>query len=396
MRSAAIRGLVWALVAGGLPALVGGRLVDPVDPAPIVPASRDEGPALAYELLEPDRPGTLGPEGAPSTDSPDLLTISLERTPGPGRAVTREAVGTYWSVLAPGGWLVISTDEELLFQRAAVTVWESLSERPATKGVPPARLGWGVREVDGPGFLLLLSGAPVRPSLIERFSDVVEGRPVRVLFGPGFAPEPPYQVLQSVGDPEEGVRYLEGAWRARSGERADLEATTVDRPFFFRPAEGSDPLWRWTTAAGLAALLGAILVPLGPRRRIDAEGSAKTLPVGLLLLGPGLASGTVALALVTIGARLVPGPGAFAVAVPAAALGGGLVAWTLSRLSRALPGAEGWGSLAVVAATLAATGLAPWMAASFGWTRVAMVSATLLTVAAGLGFLTRESELPQS
>lgn len=225
---------------------------------------------------------------------------------------TREALQAAWERLAPGGMLVVTAADEVLFVRSILSVWNMLEQTGGEGGDGYARRSWGLQLASSAvlqqpyTYLLMVAKGEVPEALPARIREVSADLPVQALFGPGLASgnrqmggvfeqsrraSVPSSVDTLFGPAflargnYAGLYQLSGLDRAgevmrqvlsrKAGYWLNTEPVTDDRPGFFDLRPGVLPEFKWLLTGLLALLAGTFLFALPSRRGPDAEvGSA--------------------------------------------------------------------------------------------------------------------------
>lgn len=236
---------------------------------------------------------------------------------------TLEALQAYWQRLEPGGMLVMTAADEVLFARSILSVWRMLEQSDPEGGVAYARRSWGLRLTsDAPvqqphSYLLLVARGQVTEDLPARIREGIRGLPVEALFGPGLAAGRPSLggmfeqsqrkgVSSAVGtlfgseflakDHYAGLYQLEGLDRAeeevrralsrKAGYWINIAPTTDAWPVFFDLRPGQRPELKWLFTGLLVIIAGVILFALPSRRRAEADLSRRpAMAVYLVYMG---------------------------------------------------------------------------------------------------------------
>lgn len=221
---------------------------------------------------------------------------------------TLEALQAYWQRLEPGGMLVVTAADEVLFARSILSVWRMLEQSDPEGGAAYAKRSWGLRLTsDAPvqqpySYLLLVVKGQVTEDLPARIREEIRGLPVEALFGPGLAAGRPslggmFEQSQSRGvsssvrtlfgpdflarDHYAGLYQLDGLDRAeeevrralsrKAGYWVNVAPTTDAWPVFFDLRPGQRPELKWLFTGLLAIIAGVILFALPSQRRAEAD-----------------------------------------------------------------------------------------------------------------------------
>ncbi|RRQ21448.1 hypothetical protein D6C00_05510 [Thiohalobacter thiocyanaticus] len=236
---------------------------------------------------------------------------------------TLEALQAYWQRLKPGGMLVVTAADEVLFTRSILSVWRMLEQSDPEGRAAYARRSWGLRLTSGAtvqqphSYLLLVAKGQVTEDLPARIREGIRGLPVEALFGPGLAAGRPSlggmfeqskrkgvnSVVGTLFGPEflakdhyAGLYQLEGLDRAteevrralsrKAGYWVNIAPTTDARPVFFDLRPGQRPELKWLFTGLLVIIAGVILFALPSRRRAEADLSRRpAMAVYLVYMG---------------------------------------------------------------------------------------------------------------
>lgn len=339
------------LVRGGdLPESLAGDLVYSVDPRA---AARADTAGVDQIILPVTHINKSGRVGATYQDR-ELYTL--------------EAFGEYWQRLRPGGLLVVTTADEVLFVRTVLTVWAMLERQPVAEAGLPAQRSWGLRlapsaEFQGPHqFVFMVAKGAVSTQLPVQLRQAYQGLPVEPLFGPGLAvaqsnlfgrsqqPAQSSPVESLLGSGFLATRHyaalfqLSGLSKAeeiltrvlsqQAGGWVSLSPATDQRPVFFKVLVELRPELKWLFTGVLLMLAACVLFALPSTRRHDVALAQPRPAVAVFLVYfalMGAAGAAMLVGLLGRSARLVGVSLETQAALLAAVLAGMAVAVPLAR-----------------------------------------------------------------
>lgn len=319
------------------------------------------------------------------------IALSGRDNPAAGRFYTKEAFAAYWLRLNQGGQIVLTSDDEALYQRALLAFWEILQLHPANGSDRLVEQAAGYRLAAGsPRFLLVAMKEPSGNRLADAAVWAASKRGI-ALFGPGVIPAQTYDVRL---DPYNILYHPEGLDMARNAltqaaswhlhAEADLRAATDDRPFFTVIGRDLPALLKTGLAVSLGLLALILLLPLSSARRFDhiAIGRHAPLPVYLGYFA--------VLAACWLFAALAMGWRSPLWVAAATTLPAGMLLFTGLRLIPAELGKLApWAWLAAGATSPGAAIAAYWLALEWGWRSVWLACAAGCVALLGLGLWMR-------
>lgn len=234
---------------------------------------------------------------------------------------TLEAFQDYWQRLRPGGLLVVTTADELLFVRTVLSIWAMLERHPTEAGGPSALRSWGLHLApDAPfqgshQYLLMVAKGSVAADLPVRLQQAIQSlpvealfgpglgsgqrrlgnlfggspqqhqtSPVEALFGPGFLANRHYAALFQLGGLAKAEEILTRTMSQQAGRWITVSPATDQRPVFFDVLPEQRPELKWLFTGMLVVLVGGVLFALPSTRRPDVAGVPRRPGVAVFLV----------------------------------------------------------------------------------------------------------------